>query len=90
MVKYHLISITKSTSKILISNFFGHSQIKDINISNGIFILLPGSCPQSGTWGVVGGQKLNVWIGHDAPSNARSSSKVSFDLIVFCNDALHK
>ena len=35
-VKYHLISITKSISKMF--------------IPNGIFILSPGSCPRDGTW----------------------------------------
>ena len=40
-------------------------------------------------WG-GGGQKLSVWIGDGAPSTgAHSRIKCSFDLIVFCNDALH-
>ena len=31
------------------------SQLKDINISGGIFIPSPGSCPRGGTWGYHGG-----------------------------------
>ena len=37
------------------------SQLKDINISDGIIIPSPGSCPRGGTWGYSGGlgvQKL--------------------------------
>ena len=31
------------------------SQMKDINISDRIFIRPPGSCPRGGTWGYIGG-----------------------------------
>ena len=55
-VKYHLISITKSISKILYQALCLLSQMKEIkNISDGILILLPGSCP--GAFGVPRGSK---------------------------------
>ena len=58
-VKYHLISITKSISKIFIPKFVCvFSQMKDKNISNGFFILSPGSCPRVGLGGTKG-QKSN-------------------------------
>ena len=49
-VKYHLISITKSISKIFNPNFVCVIQ----NISDRVFILSPGSCPRGGTWGYLG------------------------------------
>ena len=33
--------------------------MKDKKGIGGIFILSPGSCPRGGTWGCLGGQKLN-------------------------------
>ena len=53
-VKYHLISITKSISKFIYSKLCVCSQTKDTNISDGFFILSPGSCPRGGTWGYLG------------------------------------
>ena len=56
-VKYHLISITKSISKIFIPNFVCVLTNEKIqNISDGIFIQLPGSCPRGGTLGRMGAQ----------------------------------
>ena len=57
-VKYNLISITKSISKIFIPTLCVFSQMKDTKISDGIFILSHGSCPRSGTVGLgcPGGQ----------------------------------
>ena len=54
-VKYHLISITKSISKIFYTKrcVCSHKYNKQ-NISDRIFILLPGSCPRGGTWGCLG------------------------------------
>ena len=44
--------------------------MKDTNISDRIFILLPGSCPRGGTlvrWGCPGGQKFILFkYGHVA------------------------
>ena len=63
-VKYHLISITKSISKIFVPNF-----VCVQNISDGIFILLPRSCPRGGTlgrWGCPSGQKKDFKHGHVA------------------------
>ena len=58
-VKYHLISITmsitKSISKIFIPNFV----CVLANISGGILILSPGSCPRGGTWGCFGVKNSN-------------------------------
>ena len=51
-VKYHLISITKSISKIFIPNFvcvLTNERYK--TYQTGFFILSPGSCPRGGTWG---------------------------------------
>ena len=51
-VKYHLISVTKSISKIFLYQICVCShKWKVQNISDGIFILLPGSCPRAGTFG---------------------------------------
>ena len=52
-VKYHLISITKSMSKIFIPNFVC-VVTNERYISDGFFILSPGSCPRGGTWGYLG------------------------------------
>ena len=51
-VKCHLISITKSISKIFIPNFVGvltNERYK--TYQKGFLILLPGSCPRGGAWG---------------------------------------
>ena len=61
-VKYHLISITKSISKIFYQTLCVFSQMKDTKISDRIFILTPGawSCPRGGTlgrWGCPSGHK---------------------------------
>ena len=53
-VKYHLISITKSISTIFILIFVCTHKWTIQNISDGIFILSPGSCPRGGTWGYWG------------------------------------
>ena len=42
-VKYHLISITKSISKVFISNFLCSYTLKIWNILNGIFVHAPGA-----------------------------------------------
>ena len=36
-------------------------QIKDINISNKIFVLSPVSCPRFGTWGLGGAQGVKFF-----------------------------
>ena len=46
------------------------SQIKDRNILNRIFILLPGSCVRGGTFG-AGGSKTLVWGFAMAPHRLR-------------------
>ena len=54
-VKYHLISITKSISKIFIPNFvcvLTNERYKTYQTF--FFILSPGSCPRGGTWGYLG------------------------------------
>ena len=54
-VKYHLISITKSISKIFIPNFvcvLTNERYK--TYQTGFFILSPGSCPRGRTWGYLG------------------------------------
>ena len=54
-VKYHLISITKSISKIFLPNFMcvlTNERYK--TYQTGFFILSPGSCPRGGTWGYLG------------------------------------
>ena len=63
-VKYHLISITKSISKIFIPNFvcvLTNERYKTYQI----FILSTGSCPRGGTsgrWGVPrGSKKIQTW-----------------------------
>ena len=65
-VKYHLISIIKSISKSFIQNFVC-VLTNERYISDGIFILSPGSCPRGGTlvrWGCQGGQKKISKHGH--------------------------
>ena len=52
-VKYHLILITKSISKIFIPNFVCSHNGKGQNILDRFFILSPGSCPRRGTWGYL-------------------------------------
>ena len=56
-VKYHLISITKSISKIFIPNFvcvLTNERYKTYQTV--FFILSPGSYPRGGTWGYLGAQ----------------------------------
>ena len=54
-VQYHLILITKSISKIFYTKLFVCShKLKIQNISDGIFILSPGSCSSGGIWGYLG------------------------------------
>ena len=54
-IKYHLISITKSISKIFIPNFVcALTNERYKNISDGFFILSPGSCPRGWTRGYLG------------------------------------
>ena len=65
-VKYHLISITKSISKLFIPNFMCVLTNKRYKTyQTGVFILSPESCPRGGTsgqWGCQGGQKKNqIW-----------------------------
>ena len=60
-VIFHLISITKTISKIFIPNY------------SRIFILLPGSCTRGGTWGCLGfknqilSRRLSVMISPPKP-----------------------
>ena len=54
------MSVNMSISKIFILNFVCVVQMKDTNISDGVFILSPSACPMGGTlgrWGCPGGQK---------------------------------
>ena len=54
-VKYHLISIIKSISKIFNPNVvcvLTNERYK--TYQTGFFILSPGSCPRGGTWGYLG------------------------------------
>ena len=61
-VRYHLISIAKSISKIFIPNFvcvLTNERYKTYQTF--FFILWPGSCPRGGTlgrWGCTGGQNF--------------------------------
>ena len=74
-VKYHLISITKSISKIFIPNVVCvlTNEIQCIqNISDGIFILLPGSFPRGGTLGCFGESKTLAWGFAMAPHRLRA------------------
>ena len=53
-----LLSITQSISKIFKPNFLyllTNKRYKSKNISDGIFIRSPGSCPRGSTWGYLGG-----------------------------------
>ena len=55
MVIYHLISITKSISKMFIPNFVCVlTNERKKTISDRVFILLPGSCPRGVIWGCLG------------------------------------
>ena len=51
-VKYHLISFKYFYTKLCVCTHKWKIQ----NISDGIFILSPGSCPKGGTWGVLRSQ----------------------------------
>ena len=53
-VKYHLISITKSISKIFIPNFMCVLTNERYKHIRQVFILSPGSCPRGGTLGYLG------------------------------------
>ena len=54
-VKYYLISIAKSISKIFIPNFLCvHTNERYKTYQTVISILLPGSCPRGGIWGYLG------------------------------------
>ena len=56
-VKYHLISITKSISKIFIPNFVYVLTNERYNAyQRFFFILWPGSCPRGGTLGYLGAE----------------------------------
>ena len=62
LVKYHLISITESFFKDFYTKLCMCSHNWKIqNISDGIFILSPGSCPWGGTWGCPGGHFFQTW-----------------------------
>ena len=67
MVKYHLISITKSLLKVFIPNFVCVlTNVRYKTYQTGISFCPPGSCPRGGTlgrWGCPGGQK-NFKHGH--------------------------
>ena len=61
--------LTKSISKVFISNFVCSHKWKIQNISDGIFILSSGSYPRGGTlgrWGCPGGQQFFFKHGHVA------------------------
>ena len=49
------------------------SQMKDTYISDGIFILSPGSCPGWDLWVLGGVKNFSVGICDGTPSTARSS-----------------
>ena len=53
-VKYHLISITKSISNSYTKRCVCSHKWKTQNISDWIFILLPGSCPRGWDFGALG------------------------------------
>ena len=55
-VKYHLISITRSISKISIPNFVCVLTNERYKTYETGFILLLGSCPRGRTWGAEGAQ----------------------------------
>ena len=64
-VKYHLNSITKSVSKIFIPNFvcvLTNQRSKTQIISDGIYILTPGSCPRGGTLGRWGAKRGQIFV----------------------------
>ena len=66
------ISLTCQFQRFLFQTLCVFSQIKDRNILNIIFILLPGSCPWMGLWGAGGVKNFSVGICDGAPSFARS------------------
>ena len=73
-VKYHLISVTMSISKIFYTILCVCShKLKIENILNRIFILLPGPCPRVGLRGAGGVKNFSVGICDGAPSTTRSS-----------------
>ena len=53
-VKYHLISITKPISKIIIQNFVCVFPIKDTKHIRQDFHSVPGLCPRGWAWGCLG------------------------------------
>ena len=53
-VKFNVISITKSISKIFIPNFVCALTNERYKFIRRVLILLPGSCPRAGTWGYLG------------------------------------
>ena len=67
-----------SISKILYQTLCVFSQIKDRNILNRIFILLPRSCPGVGLRGAGGVKNFSVGICDGAPLTALSSLILSF------------
>ena len=82
-VKYHLISITKSISKIFIPNpacVLTNERYKIYQ--DEIFILSPGSCLRGGTWGtgVPKGSK-NYWGYHGGLGSKRFFSEIQPDLV---------
>ena len=57
--KYHLISITKSISKICIPNFVCSHKCKIQNVSDGFFLFCClGHAPGVGPWGTLGAQVI--------------------------------
>ena len=62
-VKYHLISITEPILKIFIPNFVCVlTNERYINTSDGIFIMLPGSCTKGGTLGGLGVSRGSIMV----------------------------
>ena len=81
-VKYHLISITKSISKIFIPNFvcvLTNERYKTYQTD----ILSPGSCPRGGTWGAQGVKKfffsnIVMWHIKSTGMTSRTKCKLNF------------
>ena len=71
-VKYHLISITNS--KLLVCSHKWKIQ----NISDGFFILSPGSCPRGGTWGYWGCPGGHFFWGATPPGALGRGQKVKY------------
>ena len=88
-VKYHLISITKSISKIFYTKLCVCSHKWKIqNISDGIFILSPGLCPGGGTLGCPGGQIKKIFkhghvVFHINGDNEQNRMQVKFSSCQF-------